>query len=170
MYIKEPIKDYPLYQIDTDGNIYNQNGSLKTLISNHNGYYQVSFIVDGKIYTERVNRLVAKQFILNDDPINKTQVNHKDGNKLNNNVSNLEWVTPSENCLHAVNVLKKSNARKIIGINKDTHEILYTFNSLADAGRYFAGEKDYRIYQNSIYRALSGLRQSYKGCIWKYID
>ena len=47
-----------------------------------------------------IHRLVAEHFIINPDPINKTFVNHKDGNKLNNNVENLEWVSPRENNLH----------------------------------------------------------------------
>ena len=60
-----------------------------------NGYMQVK--VSGKqIY---VHRLVAQAFIPNPD--NKPQVNHKDGNKANNNVNNLEWVTNKENISHA---------------------------------------------------------------------
>jgi hypothetical protein len=47
----------------------------------------------------QVHRLVAKEFIPNDDP--KKEINHKDGNPKNNHVSNLEWVTHSENLIHA---------------------------------------------------------------------
>ena len=67
------------------------------------GYYLVSFCVDGVKSNQSVHRLVARAFIANE--LNKPQVNHKDGNKLNNHVDNLEWVTVSENGLHAYRTL-----------------------------------------------------------------
>jgi len=67
------------------------------------GYYIVSFCVDGVKSNQTVHRLVARAFIANES--NKPQVNHKDGNKLNNHLDNLEWVTVSENGLHAYRVL-----------------------------------------------------------------
>ena len=63
-------------------------------------YHSVSLCKHGKVKRCYTHRLVALTFIPN--PKNKEQVNHIDGNKLNNNVSNLEWVTPSENATHAV--------------------------------------------------------------------
>jgi hypothetical protein len=71
-----------------------------------NGYLTVNFCVDGIKSNQNVHRLVARAFIPNES--NKPQVNHKDGNKHNNHVHNLEWVTVSENGLHAYRVLKIS--------------------------------------------------------------
>lgn len=67
------------------------------------GYLLVSFCVDNVKSNHNVHRLVARAFIENE--ANKPQVNHKDGNKLNNGVDNLEWVTASENGLHSYRVL-----------------------------------------------------------------
>lgn len=64
------------------------------------GYHIVCLHLNGKKKLTKVHRLVAQAFIPN--PNNKPQVNHKDLDKTNNNVDNLEWVTGYENYLHAV--------------------------------------------------------------------
>lgn len=85
----------------------NNNGKLvlkkeKMLSSSMvNGYLQYDLYVDGERHKVYAHRLVAQAFILN--PENKPDVNHKDGDKTNNNVNNLEWVTKSENQRHARN-------------------------------------------------------------------
>lgn len=67
-------------------------------IARHSGYISVVLKSNNKSYRRYIHRLVAKAFIPN--PSNKEQVNHKDGNKRNNRVDNLEWATPSENLRH----------------------------------------------------------------------
>lgn len=66
---------------------------------NEKGYLSVEFIKDGKRKRFKVHRLVAMEFIPN--PLNRTEINHIDGNKSNNSVENLEWSTRSDNLKHA---------------------------------------------------------------------
>ena len=91
-------EDY--FQISNRGYLYSKrtNKILKTYIR-PSGYECVATKVNGTNLCFRIHRLVAQAFIPN--PLNKPEVNHKDGNKLNNNVENLEWTTSSENMLHA---------------------------------------------------------------------
>lgn len=75
--------------------------SKKRLCSKHGtGYLTVRLTDTTKVKTHRVHRLVAQAFIPNPD--NKPFVNHKDSNRQNNHVDNLEWVTAKENTDHAV--------------------------------------------------------------------
>lgn len=85
------------YEITQDGKVINKITN-HTLIPQPNGKGYLRVSIGGKLYF--VHRLVAEKYIPN--PENKEQVNHKDGNKLNNNVNNLEWVTNLENRRHAV--------------------------------------------------------------------
>lgn len=64
-----------------------------------NGYYRVTFSINRKRKQFYVHRLIAEYFIPNPD--NLPQVNHIDGNKLNNSLDNLEWVTVQDNVIHA---------------------------------------------------------------------
>jgi hypothetical protein len=61
-------------------------------------YLAVDLVLNGKRKMHKIHRLVSMGFIEN--PNNKPQVNHKDGNKLNNHFNNLEWVTSKENAQH----------------------------------------------------------------------
>lgn len=69
-----------------------------------NGYHYILFTVGRKkVYNKRLHRLVALAFVPN--PNNYPEVNHKDGDKLNNRADNLEWTTRSQNELHKCRVL-----------------------------------------------------------------
>lgn len=114
--MQEVWKDIPcyegIYQISTSGQIkssdrpvwhgtfmYTRKGTIRKPF-NTSGYDAVRLSKDGKKTFFTVHRLVALTFIPNPD--NLPEVNHKDGNKLNNHVDNLEWCTPSQNTQHAV--------------------------------------------------------------------
>ncbi|MBE3141442.1 MAG: HNH endonuclease [Thermoplasmata archaeon] len=74
-------------------------GKMLSLTLTTTGYFRCQVGKDQSFKTRRVHRLVAESFIPN--PLNKPWINHKDGIKINNLVSNLEWSTPTENNQHA---------------------------------------------------------------------
>lgn len=93
-------KDTPYY-VSANGQVFRE-GSTKPLkpdVARH-GYMRVTMCVNGKTHRASVHRIVAETYIPNPD--NKPQVNHIDNDRSNNAVSNLEWVTVSENALHGV--------------------------------------------------------------------
>lgn len=98
------------YYVQDDGKIFSERtNKILSVQLDKDGYEKVQMMsTDGKRHRYSVHRLVLENF----NPIenmNKFQVNHIDGNKRNNNLSNLEWVTCSENLIHAHKIgLKKS--------------------------------------------------------------
>ena len=95
------IKDYEgLYKINKKGEVLNccRNKILKYNLSGKvKRYYSIRLYKNGKQTSFSLHRLLALHFIQNDDLENKTWIDHKDRNKLNNNLDNLHWVTPSGN-------------------------------------------------------------------------
>ena len=99
---QKSLDNYSKYLISETGKIYSlfSNKVLTPTLEPNIGYYRVKMVSDdGEKKTFLVHRLVALAFIPNPD--NKAEVNHIDGDRLNNDVSNLEWVTREENMKHA---------------------------------------------------------------------
>lgn len=152
------LENYIDYEVSKDGYIYsvkyNKERKLKPNIGK-DGYIRV------KLYNKNVNktyllhRLIAQMFIPN--PQNKKEVNHIDGDKLNNNVLNLEWCTPSENVVHSYKMglqSKKGLYGEKNPISKlKSDDVINIFRS--EENHYLLGEK-YNVSFATIYDIKMG--------------
>lgn len=117
--MKDVIGYEDLFSITEDGKLWSKRTKrfLKQNISK-TGYWQVSTKIGGRGGTNKcfkIHRLVCEAYHKN--PEDKPFVNHKDGNKLNNLVSNLEWCTQSENMIHAYETGLASMDKGVLSVN-----------------------------------------------------
>ena len=158
--------DEGLYQISNFGKVKRKNRILKNRkISQYKG---VALSKEGKVKNYTIHRLVAQAFI--DNPKNKKEVNHIDGNKDNNMVNNLEWVTRQENQQHAYDTglcavrLGKDNkhSKKILQIDIHTHKIINIFYGTGDIRR------KYGYHYSAIIKCCNNQRKTAYNFIWQY--
>lgn len=163
------LKDFPLYEISTLGRIrsnYKQQPKyLKKQIAN--GYESIKLYYKGKSYFRYIHRLVAETFLPNPDRL--PQVNHKNENKLDNSLSNIEW------CDAYYNTHYGSRNYRIglsgAGTKKPQHmvfqftldnELVNTFKNAS------AAEKSTHIHHSYILKCCKGLSKTAGGYKWNY--
>lgn len=167
----QTISGFPNYDVSSLGNIRNNKTNKFMKVYVKSGYYHVSLLNESNKKTLKVHRLIALAFIENTE--NKPEVNHKDKNKLNNQLSNLEWMTRKENNIHRCQGIKITcnKNKKIFRIDKDTNEILEKYNSIELAGTWvFQNGYTKTIHngRNSIGNCINGLSQLAYKYKWKY--
>lgn len=170
------IQDANGYEVSNFGRVrrVDPNGARKVRvlkpIIHHSGYIVYTLTINGKRVQKTAHPLVAKAFILN--PHNKPFVNHIDGNKENNHVDNLEWVTASENTRHAFkHGLMHSPNKGVMGVSHYASKKLLqydlngtyikTWDCYSDASRF------YGISTSTICNCIAGRIKSAHGYIWK---
>lgn len=143
----QPIKDFPNYLLSKDGRVYSTISSkyLKQYISM--GYPAIDIVNEEGIGKKLMHRLLAEHFIPN--PGNLPQVNHIDGNKLNNSLSNLEWVSGSDNVRHAYSTGLTKNRAAI-----PYEDIPNIILKLRNEGNWSDIQKLYSVSDHSTVRKL----------------
>lgn len=158
------------YQILNDGTILGKSGGQLKLSTGSGDYLQLNAYQSGKRYTFLVHRLVAQKFVPNPD--NLPEVNHDDGNKLNNHYLNLKWCTRPQNIQHGFdtglitppwkNKPRKGHPRSKSVYQCDGGAIVCEHDSVRQAA------KSLKIHHNLIYDNIKGKLKSAGGFQWKY--
>ncbi len=112
-------------------------------------------------YNKAVHQLVAECFVPNDDPLNKTQVDHLDSNKKNFHFTNLEWTTPKENNERAH--ARRENPR---GLRVRCVETGVIYRSCGEASRYYRGDES---MAEGIRRSVRGAQSKCGGLHWEEV-
>lgn len=166
------------YLVDIKGRVFSKyvNRLLRELTDAY-GYRYYNLMVNGKKSNVKKHRIVMCYFG-SDMPHDKTCVNHIDGDKANNDLSNLEWCNHSENMIHSIRVLgnpkppspqgktgeKSKLSRPVKSTNIKTGEVCL-YAGARDAERINNGE----FKQSSINMCANGVYKQYKGFNWEYI-
>ena len=161
--MEDNVKGFPGYHVTRDGELY-KNGKKQKLFYHHR--YLRRIIRNGSIIKNiKIHRLVAEAYIPN--PENKPYVNHKDGDKTNYQLDNLEWVTAQENSIHASNTGLNDNAyaatsKPVNQLHKQTGELINEFSSIGEAAKCTG------ITWQNIASVCKGKRKSAGGFVWRY--
>lgn len=150
------------YEISNCGEV--RNKTTKKILKSQllNGYLGITLKTNNKKTISKIHRLVATQFLI--CPDETYVVNHKDGNKTNNNVKNLEWISQTENVKHAFRLgLNKGKKNKVYQYTLD-NVFIREYNSPLDV------ENEMGIPRTRILDVCEGRTRKTGGYIWKYSD
>ena len=156
-----------LYQVSNLGNVkslnYNRTGKERILKpgTNGSGYLHVILCKNGKIRLFKVHRLVAKAFLENPD--HKSDVNHKDENKTNNCVENLEWMTRQENINFGTH-----NERMAKSLSKSVFQYSLDGKIIKEWPSTMQIERDLGFSPGNISQCCNEKYKTAYGYIWKF--
>jgi hypothetical protein len=157
---EKSIDGFPGYSVTSDGDVRREGNKVSTT-SDGRGYLKVfAYNENGEKKSLKIHRIVALAFIKNPD--NLPVVNHIDGDKHNNRLSNLEWVTFVDNT-RKFHEKGSISVKPIVRINAKTGTVKEVFNSIRMAAKYL--NCDYRTLFDAVKRGAP-----YKGYLYRYCD
>lgn len=168
-----PVRDFDgLYEVSNRGRVRSlRSGNFIAQWAGNSGYPSVSFWKENKAHVRSVHRLMAQVFLPNfDDPL---QVNHIDGDKKNNVITNLEMVTPSENSLHRYHVLGFQNLAPMIGVENPNARPVDRFSLDGALLQHYPSQSDAvreGFRASCITECCKGTQKSHGGFLWAYTD
>lgn len=161
------------YQVSNLGNVrsFKQSklGKLLKPYENHHGYLKICLHTKNKKQYRFVHRLVAENFLTIPESDCNYEINHKDTDKKNNCVENLEWTTHKENMEHAFSLGifgsvgyggKNQNAKKACQYDKDGN-LIKVWDCISDASRFF------NIGHATISNVIHGRKKTARGYVWR---
>lgn len=150
-----------IYEVSNMGDVRKNERILKQ--HKRSGYLSVSLYCDVKKrgINVVVHRLVALAFIEN--PLNLPYVNHKDGNRCNNNIDNLEWVSASENCKHAFKNGLHIHFQRAVNKLSLKGDFIEKYESVNEAGN------KNNLCSATITKVCKKKKKDYGGFLWEYV-
>lgn len=163
------VKGFTNYEVSDLGRVRNKhNKRLKAIRCTKTGYCITDLKENNKKSTKYIHRLVSEAFIPN--PNDLPCINHKDENKSNNNVNNLEWCDVKYNNSYGshINKIKRTqqlkSGKKYVQIDVKTNEVINIYNSLKDCA------KSVGVKHQAIIWALSKPSHTCKGYRWEVVE
>lgn len=174
-----------LYRISNFGRVYSVRAGKVMRPFDNGGYYRVHLCKNGKSVKKLVHVLVAQHFI-GEKPFDGAQVNHKDLNKKNNHVENLEWVDGRENVQHCIkhmhgrldrlksdmsaigkkygHIGAEASKKPVAQIDPETEKIIGIYESARQAAKLTGAN-----YKN-ISAVCTGKKKTHMGFVWRFAD
>lgn len=172
-----PIEGFPNYYVTDTGDVYSRtitnNWRIKKMRPQRTpfGYLKVNLCKDGVKTTRHVHRLVAEVFIPN--PEQKSDVNHINGDKTDNRVSNLEWASRSENIKHSYDVLHRRKSMARLGKHGKDNPLsipvqqIFNGTVIAEYESAVDAENKTGVCRTTIRKCCRGLAKSAGGFQWR---
>jgi len=186
--MEEIWKDVPqyegMYQVSTKGRVrsldrtyptkkskaFHKKGKVMSPNINNSGYYYLCLCNGKKHWYAKLHRIVAATFIPNPD--NLPEVNHINGNKLDNSVENLEWCNHSDNHKHSyriglskIEIAQRAKRKKVVQIDPITGVVIKEWSSVIEAERFFNKTNP---RPTNICRCVNGYNKIAYGYKWRY--